>query len=673
MKKLIAIILSAVIITALIAAVHFWRKGGEHYNLLLITLDTTRADHLGCYGFAEATTPALDVLARSGVKFTRAYCNAPLTLPSHATMMTGLYPAEHGLRVNGEKSLAENVTTLAQIFASHGYRTAAFIAAFVLESRFGLDRGFQTYEDYDAPEADEIFDDTSMYRYRSGNKVADSAVSWIRKNRRRPFFCWVHFFDPHRPYYPHPAFDGRYRDSPYDSEVAFMDTQVGRLIEGLKKNKLLERTVIVVAGDHGEGLGEHGEIEHGLLLYNSSMRVPLIVSCPGRIPREAEVEELISIVDLFPTILELFGWMPQEHTSGRSFAAALSGEPIRPRPVYAETEFPLTEYGWSPLQGVIAEEWKYIRAPREELYNLREDPRELKNMAVERPEVTARLKTHLASLESEMVKYETSDVKMDKLSREILASLGYVGGGGSLTKDTRSLRDPKDVIELRSLFIEATGDIERGNIVKAEASLRKLIKESPETYAFRSKLAKMFYDRGMYEKAAEKFKEIAEMAPDKYGSHYNLGKALIKVGSYDEAIQALRRALEIYPDETSAHNNLGIALLKSGRFNEATDAFRTSLSIKPDQGDALNNLGNVLLALGRYDEAAGEFRSALKLTPDFFEARYNLGLALFRGGRYREAAREFRQAIRLRPGFGPAREKLNMALTKSREQKQYAR
>lgn len=665
MKRATRVALALVIVAAILALLYSRRGGGDRYNLLLITLDTTRADRLGCYGCRDATTPALDALADSGVKFSRAYCNVPLTLPSHATILTGLYPPEHGLRANGEKTLAEKVTTLAEVFASHRYQTAAFVAAFVLDAKFGLDRGFATYDDYEMPATDDLYDEGMMYRYRQGDRVADSALSWLRKHSRRPFFCWVHFFDPHMPYYPHPLFDGRYRNSPYDSEIAFMDAQVGRLMDYLRLNNLIEKTIVIAVGDHGEGLGEHGEEEHGLLLYNSTMHVPLILSFPGTFPRGAEVAAPVSTVDLFPTVLELFGLKFQGHISGQSFIAALSGNPIRPRLVYGETEFPLTEYGWSPLYSVTADVWKFIKAPSEELYNLADDPGELKNMASKRPGEAGQLKSELALIEKGMVKQEASEVKLDEQSREVLASLGYLGGGGSATKGARALRDPKDAIELRTMFVQAGGDISRNKIAEGEAALRELIKKSPETYAFRAKLAKMYYDRGMWEKAVKEFKGIAAMSPDKYGSHYNLGKALIKAGLYDQAVRELRQAIKIDPKETGGLNNLGIALLRSGRYSEAMDVFRTSIAINTKQVDPHNNLGNAMLALGQFDGAMEEFRRAVKVDPDFFEGHYNLGLVLLDRGRQREAAREFREALRLRPGFAPARDKLDAALSRS--------
>ncbi|MFH1038013.1 MAG: sulfatase, partial [PVC group bacterium] len=293
-------------------------------NLLLITMDTTRADRLGCYGYPGARTPALDDLAGSGITFHRFFSNVPLTLPSHATIMTGLYPPEHGCRVNGGCRLGDDIQTLAEVFSAHGYRTGAFVAAFVLDRKFGLDRGFDVYDDYDVPAADDIYDESAMYRYRRADRVADAVLKWLDEHSGEPFFCWVHFFDPHRPYYFSPA-PGEGLSGAYDREIAFMDSQIGRLTGFLRDRGLRGRTVIIALGDHGEGLGDHGEEEHGLLLYNPVMRVPLLISDPFPGGPGKNIDALLSTVDLFPTILDIFGWEIPEGISGRSFAPGLTG------------------------------------------------------------------------------------------------------------------------------------------------------------------------------------------------------------------------------------------------------------------------------------------------------------------------------------------------------------
>jgi arylsulfatase A-like enzyme/Flp pilus assembly protein TadD len=659
----IIIFAALILIGGLIWFFFLKRRVDDRPNLLLITMDTTRADHLGCYGYGPARTPALDELARSGVKFNRFFANVPLTLPSHTTMMTGLYPPEHGCRVNGEHKLGEEITTMGEIFAKEGYRTGAFVAAFVLDSKFGLDRGFDTYNDYDVPTSNDIYDDNIMYSYRRADRVADAALEWLDEQSGEPFFCWVHFFDPHRPYYFQPA-PGRDLTDSYDQEIAFMDTQIKRLVDYLQDRGLAEKTTIIALGDHGEGLGEHGEDEHGLLLYNPASRVPLIIS-PHKDSLTTErndIDGLLSTVDLFPTILDMFGWEPPPGISGNSFVGALDGILPAGGEVYLETEFPLTEYGWSPLAGLIAGNWKYISAPREELYDLKNDPAEMTNLAVVHKERTNRLKDQLLKLKENMTIVEATDVKLDEQSRRELESLGYLGGSSAKITPGVTLRDPKDVIGLRSDFISILSDIKKGDLSLAEGRLRSLIGKSPESYTFHYKLALLLFQQQQYIKARDEFQKLADRFPDEYKTHYNLGKTLLKLGRDDEAIRELQLAISLDDEKSPAYNNLGIALLKTSRIDEAIDAFNRSVEIDYDQVDPHNNLGNAYLSLGRIADAASEFRHSVEIDPDFFEGRYNLGLCLARLGKHREAAQEFREALRIRPDFVPARQQLEQAL-----------
>jgi Flp pilus assembly protein TadD len=377
------------------------------------------------------------------------------------------------------------------------------------------------------------------------------------------------------------------------------------------------------------------------------------------------VEDLVSPVDLLPTVLDLFGWNSPGRVSGRSFAGLLEGKQIPEKGVCLETQFPLTEYGWSPLKGLIKPEWKYIAAPEEELYQIRDDPGEKKNLAASKPEKLKELKGELAAIEGKMVKKKAAPVKLDSSSRKALESLGYMGGGESRKKEAASLRNPAEAIWMRREFIRIVEDCRAGRLAGAEGKLKALIRESPESYAFHYKLAKILYDQGRFREALGEFKEMARMNPEEYRTHYNLGKTLLKLGRYPEAIRELRAALKLDPEQTPGYNNLGIAYLKTGRIKDAMAAFRKSIAIDPEQVDPLNNLGNAFLSLGKTGEAMKEFRKAVKAGPDFFEGRYNLGLTLLRLGRYEEAAREFRAAVRLRPDFAEARRQLNLALRRA--------
>ena len=625
-------------------------------------MDTTRADRLGCYGNPDGLTPVLDNLAKSGVKFNRFFCNVPLTLPSHATLMTGVYPPEHGCRVNGNARLADNITTLAETFSSQNYRTGAFVAAFVLDDKFGLNRGFDYYDSFNVPSSDDIYSDNIMYSYRRGDRVANSAIKWIKAQGQDPFFCWVHFFDPHRPYSFPEEKDGDF-SGPYDQEVSFMDFQIGRLISCLQKQGIKSKTVVIAVGDHGEGLGEHGEDEHGLLLYNSVMRVPLIISYPGKAKSSREVDNIFSMVDLFPTILDIFGWENSGKISGKSFAETLHSKITSSSRVYLETEFPLTEYGWSPLGGLIDGDWKYILAPREELYNLRIDPEETQNLASSRPVETRRMKDSLEAIRAKMDISETVPVNLDAHSQQALESLGYIGSGRSRRGAfNETLRDPKDAIGMRREFINALNKFNRGNADQAKRLLMDLIQRSPESYVFRFQLARIFYQQGFFEQAYAEFSQLVELHPDEYKTHYNLGKTLIKLGRHSEAIQELELALELDQGKTQAYNNLGIAFLMSGNFDKAMAAFNCSLSLDANQVDPHNNIGNSLLGLGRIADAAREFKRSVEIEPDFFEGHYNLGICLLKLGKNRQAAREFQESLRLRPNFSPAQKKLKQAL-----------
>ena len=343
------------------------RQGGPSgpaaYNILLITLDTTRADHLGCYGYEKAGTPHLDGLARGGVRFARAYCPAPLTLPAHCTIMTGVEPAAHGVRNNGHH-LAPATRTLAEGLKEAGYATSAFVSSFSVDSRFGLDRGFDVYDDTFSPDM--------PYKTLNAERRAEQTLvrfsRWLDKNGGRRFFSWVHFYDPHWPYDPPSPFKERFPGRPYDGEIAYMDDQVGALLDGLRERGLLERTIVVVAGDHGEGLGEKVEMGHGIFLYEETLRVPLIMNNPAAFPRPRVVESQVRLVDLAPTILDVLGFGDRAAAmKGRSLVSRIEGKGGEDLDALVETVYPRENFGWSELVGLVSGGWKYVQSPRPEI------------------------------------------------------------------------------------------------------------------------------------------------------------------------------------------------------------------------------------------------------------------------------------------------------------------
>ena len=417
-------------------------------NVLLITLDTVRADHLGCYGYSKAQTPVLDALAASGVRFEQALCQVPLTLPSHASLLTSTYPPSNGLRFNAAGILSKNVPTIAESFQARGYRTGGFVAANVLDSAFGLNRGFECYDD----KFENARDASWVRPERPADEVCNAALAWLARPSPKPFFAWVHFFDAHAPYEPPSPFREKLAD-PYDGEIAFVDSQVRRLVDWLDAAKCRDRTLIVAVGDHGEAFGEHGETTHGIFLYDTTLRVPLILSYPPRLPTGKVVRTGARLIDVTPTILDLMNWSPGPALQGESLVPLLTAESAAPLPAYSETDYPRASFGWAPLRAYTTQQWKYIEAPRPELYDRAADPGEMTNLVADRPDVVTQLQRELKDLSAGMIRRDAEAVTLDDRSTRALMSLGYVGATAAPAgaEDTQTRRDPKDMISYRSV------------------------------------------------------------------------------------------------------------------------------------------------------------------------------------------------------------------------------
>jgi arylsulfatase A-like enzyme len=416
------------------------------WNVLLITLDTTRADHLGAYGFAGAGTPNLDRLAREGVMFEQAESAAPLTLPAHASLFTGRFPFQHGLRDNGAV-LEPGEQTLAQVLQAQGFRTAAFVASYILDARWGLARGFDTYDgEYNPrPNDDGRIDGVR----RSADEVVNRALEWLETPSPSPFFAWLHFYDAHWPYrLPNGPADGV---AGYDDAIAFMDFQVGRLLDFLDSHLLSDRTLVVVIGDHGESLDEHGERRHGLFVYEAVTRIPLMIRAPVGATRGRRVADVVRSVDVMPTVLELLRLPVPPRVSGASLTGRMVGALDGPRgESYSETMYPLYHFGWSGLRAVRAGRFKLIDAPRRELYDLERDPNELQNLYDSRPAQAAELTARLLAFEQRVQKSDSGRA-LDSEARRRLATLGYVASTAT-ARPTNDLPDPKDKVDLYRLI-----------------------------------------------------------------------------------------------------------------------------------------------------------------------------------------------------------------------------
>jgi choline-sulfatase len=593
------VLLGSLLLTAVLAlaAVRPAPKPVGPPSVVLLTLDTTRADALG------ARTPTLSSLAARGTRWTGAVSPVPLTLPAHVSLLTGLVPPEHGIRDNGTAVLPKDVPTLAAAFAARGYATAAFVASRVLDRRFGLDRGFQVYDDK-AP-AEQIGE--YGYPERNARQMTDAALEWLAKQPAgKPFFLWVHYYDPHAPYNP-PDVDPRAPAGQlYAGEVAYMDREIGRLLAALPGGA--GRCLIAAVGDHGESLGEHGERTHGVFLYHSTLHVPLIVAGPG-VPKGKAVAEAAPTQRLASTLLRLAG-------AGSALGELLPGLGSKPAgTIYAESRFALTAYGWSPLEAVFDGRWKLIVAPRPELYDLGSDPGETRNLLNDRREEARRLKTALQAAQRSF-KPRKAEAADPELTRS-LQSLGYASGSGSSGKGTI---DPKDGVAMLAEFMAAKEVLQRGDARTAVAKLSDLVRRSPGNIPFLTNLA------------------AAELA----------------AGDSDAAIATYRRAASENPKLDFLHENLADAYARLGRTEEARKEYELTLNLNPRFAAAWWGLADLAQKAGRTAEVRRLLTEAVQAGTESVSILVRLAEAEAKAGDAAASERRFRQAVDLAPAWAPA-------------------
>ncbi len=586
----------AALVVGLVAAVYLtrgsprgdvenaWSSGAaQGFNVVVVTLDTTRADRLGCYGYKAAATPVLDRLAAEGIRFADAVSPAPLTLPAHASIFTGLDPPNHGVRHNGTFRLDEAHTTLAEVLLEHGYDTAAFVSAFVLDGRYGLDQGFVHFDGTFESQRGQA--SAGRDAQRSARAVTDAALDWLRSRpAEKPFLLWVHYFDPHFDYSPPQPFAGLFRANPYDGEIAYMDSQLGRLVAALDQTDDAERTLMIIVGDHGDGLGEHYEQTHSLLIYEATQHVPLIVRSPGLFRGPYVVDDVVvSISDVFATVLDLLGI---DHNPPGDGISLLKCRDQPNRMVYMETMATYLEHGWAPLHGLRRHRDKYVFAPTPEYYDLESDPHELDNLLSGRPSNEAKLaatelKTELAarmkdSPTAEAVAGAAMDPDRDALRR--LQSLGYLGG--DTEPGEYELRNPRDMMPSLSLYMDAVSATEAGRYGEALAKLHKVLERSP-----RDRLALR-----------------------------QLGITCLKLGRIDDAEEAFRKSNAIKP-EVEVCLYLFEITTRSQRLEEAKELLQQAIALEPDHGSVIIAQGDWQAVQGHYAEARRSYERAKRTDP----------------------------------------------------------
>jgi arylsulfatase A-like enzyme len=569
-------------------------------NLLIVTIDTLRPDHVGAYGDRSARTPALDALAAAGIRFEHAYATAPITLTSHASLMTGRYPAGHGARHNGMR-MDLSTPTLADALGRSGFATAAFIAAFPLDRRFGLIKGFQTYGDHLGRDAQ-----GRSLNERPGRQVVDEAIDWLSRNRETRFFLWVHLFEPHAPY-GNPADPVQARRPPiarYDDDIAEADAQVGRLLQALGDARA--NTLIVAAGDHGEAFGEHGEISHSVFVYDTTLRVPLIFAGAG-VARPVVVGDPVSLIDVAPTVVARLG-IGRFDADGVDLSPTFAGGRLPSRALYAESFAPLLDFGWSPLRTVRSDTWKYIAAPKPELYDLGADPSETHNVIATNASRAIALAQRVDAFAPAALAPAVPQADRDTLAR--LQALGYASGRPS---PTIARPDPKDRRALAARIAEVTSGELHGAAL--ERALRDILKEDPGNPQANLRLGYLLSDKGNCAAAVPLFRRAIDGHLPSVDAHLGLAGCQASGRDLASAARTLAAAAEIEPDNPVVEANLGIMLSDGGKPADGIPHLQRALTLDPDLHQARFSLAIALARLGRRTDAASQAEDLLRRLP----------------------------------------------------------
>jgi arylsulfatase A-like enzyme/Tfp pilus assembly protein PilF len=647
-------------------------EGVEKPNVILITLDTTRADHLGCYGNPNIRTPNLDALARRGVLFEQAATATPLTLPAHCTIMTGMYPTYHGVRINGNTALSDEQTTVAEVLRTQGYQTGAFIGAFVLDGRWGLKQGFDHYDDQF---------DLKKYKHldlgeiqRPGNLVMDAALAWLEARKSVPFFAWIHFYDPHTPYAPPEPYateyGGRGLAALYDGEIAFMDEQIGRCLTWIEKNGLDKKTVLILIGDHGEGLGNHGEASHGYFIYDYALHVPFLIAAPFPELQAKRISSQVSSADVFPTLLDLARIRSALKVQGRSLVRTMF-EPGKKDEVsaYAESMAPNLQFGWSALRALRTTKYKYIDAPEAELYDLTQDSREQSNILPQYPEIGMRMKRELDKIvaETSVGAPVPQAANLDKETVERLSALGYIGAPVSAKKasgGTRPLADPKDKLPIFMAVTRAGALILKDQYADAAKELESAIRGEPPIPQALLLLSTCYVQLGRKEEAKANLDIVLKEDPESTQALISLANILLEEKKNDDVIALCKRTLSVDERNTQAYSLLGDVYMGERNYAEALPYLEKAVEIEPKTTRNRLTLAACLVGCKQYDRAEAELKTVIQEAPKFLLANYNLGLLYEEQGRLDEAWASYAREVEYFPKEFKARFNLGKILYK---------
>jgi len=612
-------------------------------NILLISVDTLRADRLSCYSYRANRTPAIDRWAAEGIRFERAYSEYPLTLPAHSTLLTGTYPLYHRVRENVGFSLAADQVTLAEVLKRCGYATAGFIGSYVLASQFGMGQGFDTYdEDFGTP-FEKVIAATALRR--PAEKVTDNLLAWLDKHRTSKFFAFIHFYDPHAP-----CPDG------YDREVSRVDRSIGRIDAFLRDSKILDKTDIFFVSDHGESLGEHGESGHGFFLYDATLRVPLIVrpAASSRVQQRV-VKQAASLADIMPTVLQMVGLQAPAHLQGRGLLQMMLGKDTTEAGQYAETYIPQLHFGWSPLRSYRLGHFVLIDAPRPELYDVEADPGQKLNV-ISQNQVLAR--QYRARMEEFTARYQarpgTSALAGPVLeAREKLAALGYVQlSAPKIRGDFGKGVDPKDRINAFESYHEILNEIGSRNIQSTILDrLEALRKMAPEVQSLDFLEAQAFQALGRIPEAQRKYLQGLAIEPENNIARAGYANLLLRMGRMNEAEREFQRVVANDPQDYRSRNNLAGIYAAQGKTDAALAELRLTLTTRPSYAAGWQNLGQLHVRLQNWKEAETALRKAVNLDRNNATAHFLLAQVLNSLGRKSEAADHLAIALKLDPGL----------------------
>lgn len=625
---------------------------GKPYNILLITIDTLRFDRLGVNSDKFVKTPNIDSLAKNSFQFKRAFTHDPITLPSHTNILTGTTPLYHGISDNSGFILKKRFLTLAEHLKNSGYVTGAFVGSYPLDSRFGLNQGFDVYDDnYGTHNALELF-----FVERKAEKVIDPAIKWIDPKSEK-WFCWIHLFDPHQPYLPPSPFKEEYSQDLYSGEVAYVDSQLGRLFDFLKGRKDYDRTVVILTADHGEALGEKGEKTHAYFAYNGTIHIPLIIRIPGSFSKI--IKRNVATTDIFPTVCDLTGIKIPDFIQGKSLVPLIEGKDFPERYIYFESLSPYLNRGWAPLHGFIKGDGKFIDQPIREFYDLKTDMKEEHNIISEQN--SGNLKYELTKLMEKLTNpdREKRSEKMDRETAQKLKSLGYFSGtSGSKKKVFTKDDDLKTLIPLQNKMLDALADYQSGDFEEAIKILKGIIDKSPGFLSIYTHLANIYKETGRIGDAISILDKGIKNNPGELSLLSKMGIFLVEANRPARAIEVLTQCVKLRDYDPEYFNYLGVAYYKSGKFREALENFNKALELDDNYASAFNNIGSLYLSLFRntkderaFNMAIENFNKAIKIDGKLSSALNGLGAARYFKNDIEGAIAEWGRAIDVKPDF----------------------